>query len=274
MSLKPFFSFSPFDPRAADFSAFLTAELGEFSLEDSNAIINIGGDGTYLYAFQNYPDKPNFAVKPPKGTNVLYHGHHGIENGSQLVRAFEEAAVLDMVPLKATMHLSDGAQKSIYAYGDVRLDCLTAEAILFEPSLGDGKTHRVMSGGLIVATALGSTARNKSCGGVIMGVRDSGIVMTSNGIPVVDQEEFFSHNEVSRKETAQCKLNVSFASAAKRPVVLYADSQSYMTDGSHFHGLPHTITADRHIESVSIRKAPERTRHFLRNEEFATHSID
>lgn len=127
---KPFFNFHPKDEKSSSFAKKLMDEMGIFSIEECDAIINVGGDGTILHSFHHLPAKPNFAVRAPTSNSTLFNGHCNIQNAVDLKQAFEEATLYSINPLKAEIELSDGNVITAYAYQDVVARSFNAQAVL------------------------------------------------------------------------------------------------------------------------------------------------
>lgn len=271
---RPYFCFNPSDQKAADFVKKLQVETGTFTIEESDIIVDVGGDGTILYGFQNLPNRQHFGLKPPTSNSTMFHGHANIDDGETLSRAFNSAVHYIVEALEADIHLSNDKTVTIKAYGDIIVSAMTAQASLVNVRMENSQQYRLMSGGLIVATPLGSTARNKSAGGEILALNNKNQVMlTSDGRPLSDPDGLFQEGCQSRLVNIDAGLEIHLQSRNKRPSVIHFDSQTVMPDGQIFTGLPFTVQADPQITGVVIRSAPEHSCTLLRNEIFATHSF-
>lgn len=274
---KPHFHYNPSrapeNRKVIDFAESLVAEMGQFSEEDCDAVINIGGDGTILRAFHELPDKPNFAVRPPESNSALFHGHHKIFNAGDLKRAFEQAQVHDIHPLRVRIDLSDGSQKIVHAFADVVLRSFNAQAVLSRASIDDEEPRSIMGCGWIIATSMGATALNETMGGKLIGLGDPNIVVTTNGVTnTLERRRLQAAEQISRIVNMGSVVSVKVSSPSqKRLTSVDFDSQTIMPDGELVEG--DVITVDlskKHIERVTVDVDFSQRRRLLINPELLT----
>ncbi len=270
---RPHFCFNPGDGKSRAFAEHLMRDTGSFSAEDCDIIVSVGGDGTLLYALRHLPDKPHFAVKAPESNSTLYHGHHNIHSGIELMTAFNAAGAIEIRPLKAQIKMSEGTIKAIAAYADIILHPFSASALLTQIGISEASKTRLMSGGLIVASPLGSTARNRSVGGEIIKLSDRKIVVTSDGRPLEDPDSFFKagvlKNSVVLTDTTVVDIEISGANN-KRPAKVLFDSSMILPDGTEFAGFPTIIGNNRFMTGMSVSVDSSYAKQMLRNQEYTT----
>jgi len=272
---KPYFHFNPKDDRATEFANRLIADLGDYDIENSDAIINIGGDGTILRAVHVLEDRPSFAVRPPGSNSTLYHGHHNIENGIDLQKAFAGAVLHEIHPLKADICMSNGEQKTIYAYADIVARSFNAQAVLSMESLDNAKPQTIMGCGWIVATPMGSTALNETRGGKILEMGAGSNVITIDGVTnTTHRKHLASLDYISRIVGENSRFTVELSSVDdKRLSSIDFDADTMLPDGQIIDKEQKIFTIDLtkgHIESFSVTTDFSQSRQVLLNPEYLT----
>lgn len=274
---KPHFHYNPSrapeNVKVTDFAESLIAELGQFSEAECDAIINIGGDGTILRSFHELPDKPNFAIRPPESNSTLFHGHHQIFNAGDLRQAFAEAHVYKVHPLRARIDLSDGSEKTVYAFADVVLRSFNAQAVLSRVSINSETPKSIMGCGWIIATSMGATALNETMGGKLIRLGDPNVVVTTNGVTnTLERRRIQEADKISRIEDIGSVVSVEVSSPShKRLLSVDFDSQTLMPDGELVEGDVITIDlSKKHIERVTVDVDFSQSRRLLINNKFLT----
>ncbi len=274
---KPYFNYNPEDQRASDFAQKLKADLGDITPEDADLIVNIGGDGTVLYAFHELPNKPSFALKPPGSNSALFNGHHNIESAETLVEAFNAATPFAINALRGDVKMSDGRVNTIHAFQDINVRSFNAQAVLSDmsgESLPD--EHKALMGrGYVVATPMGSTALNETCGGKVVPLGHNNIVVTIDGVSNLSERERLTQADaISRIVDDNARVDITVASSAqKRMTDVAFDNKQMFPDGTIQSGDRIVIdVSERHIQSISVQIDPTHSRTLLLNQNFRTPS--
>lgn len=273
--LRPHFHFNPKDEKAAEFAGLLIAELGNFEVEEADAIVNIGGDGTILRSLHVLDDKPNFALKPPTSNSALFHGHHNIKSADELKRVFEAATAHKIHPMIAEINFSDGTSKIIRAYADVTIRSFNAQATLSHEALDNQEPKRIMGGGWILATPLGCTALNETHGGKLVQLGEDAMVVTIHGVSDKRERDKHEANDyMSRVVRGSSRQVIEVSSSNnKRLTCVDFDSYTMFPDSGIFDQEADVIViriGERHIQSISVTTDYTQSRQLLINPEFQT----
>ena len=143
--------------------------------EDPEVIIALGGDGTFLRAFQKYWHKNHdiqfFAIH--SGTLGFYSDYTCSEI-EMFVKAFEqkEYEIEETQALELNIN-----KKTHFALNDIRIEAGHKTAVL-DVKVNGIFLERFRGNGLCFSTKTGSTAYNKSLGGAIMWPSTLGFQMT------------------------------------------------------------------------------------------------
>ena len=273
---KPYFHFNPNDQKSADFAALLSRDLGDFGIEDADVIINVGGDGTVIRSFHLLPQLPNFAVKSPSSNSKLFNGHAGIDNATDLKRAFESAQPHVIRPLKGEVGMSDGTTIDIHAYQDIVARSFTSEAVISDNYIDGIPLHRVMGTGCMVSTPMGASALNETNGGKVIGMESGQLVFTLSGVSDTHERERLSSND---------KISVIFdnesrfyselsTQADRRETAIVFDSYSLLPDGQPYTPGERAIidTSLRSVQTLGVEMDfdPARERILMLNPQFRT----
>lgn len=275
--IRPYFHFNPTDIKARDFASVLAGNFENYDSDECDVIVDVGGDGTIYHSFHNLPNKPNFSLKPPNSTSTLFNGHENIHNGENLRTALSGAFEQAVHPLRATIILSDGSRKDVYAYVDIHIRSDNAQATLIQETINGLLTmgKPVMGSGWIIATPLGSTALNETRGGDVIALASSNIVRTMNGVSnVYQRQELQKANLISKVVNDDAVIDVLVApNHEKRATKVDFDSWSVLPDGGDQGSNAVSYdTSLRHIVKVTVQmdKTPERTRTLLLNKKYRT----
>ncbi|GEM_PF-2841665 len=238
---KIHFMYDPGKEPDASFARMLVRELGQARLENADKVVSIGGDGMLLRALHNAPGKKVAGIVSPGSASRGFWTNRGIENAADLTVLFQKAGSYKVKPLRLDITFADGSQKTRYAYNDASVRwidkdlsaCLRAEFDVPETDVSVQSMlvnlkvtfasavlgpRRVMGGALLFATALGSTAMNRSNGGPSLDIRNEGIIL--NGLGISEPAKGFNP-VVNGSSTV---FDVEVLSPDKRPVMAVYDS--------------------------------------------------
>lgn len=138
---------------------------------DFDCVLYIGGDGTFLRAVQNnihHLDKILF-IGIHNGKLGFFYDYNldEIEEIFKTLNNIEKENIYEHRLLKAELTLVDGKEETLYAVNEIRIE--NPFRTLVSDVLIDGNKLETFSGnGLIVCSALGSTAYNRSLGGALV----------------------------------------------------------------------------------------------------------
>jgi NAD kinase len=272
---KPHFNFNPEDPKASEFADLLIADLGNFDLSAADAIINVGGDGTVIHSFHFFPDLPNFAIRPPSSNSTMFNGHYKIETADDLIKVYTAATEHCLHPLVADIELSDGSIVTRTAYQDFVIEAFNAQAALSYHAVDQGEELRVMGGGLIIASPIGSTAKNETCYGKVIAIDEPSIVVTLNGVSDTNErarlvDAGLMSRILGNGSVIQAKVS---SKGNKRLTQINFDSWPIWPDGSQQDGdVIHIDASKRHIVGLTVKTDfdPEKSRRILIDPEYRT----
>jgi NAD+ kinase len=240
----------------ADFAADLIKVLGQAPLDVAQNIVTIGGDGTLLHALHHAQGKKAIGLVPPGSNSRGFWTNKSIDSATALATVLAAGKSYPIKPLQVDITFADGTTTMRQAYNDVSIrpraqDAsaglkasynLPPEDISIQSALLNLRVefanavlgpYRIMGGGLVFATPLGSTAMNKSYGGPSIHIRNEAIVMTGIGI----SEPAGGFNSVINPGDTEFSIDV--LSQEKRPVIVSFDSFGLFenTAGSPVSGL-------------------------------------
>ncbi len=223
------FSYEPGKPEVETFASILIQTLGQKKFEEADTIVTVGGDGSLLHAFKRAQNGQRiFGLAPPSSNSRGFWTNHDIDNADMLLDALSAAQGFKVSPLKADITFADDSSQTVRAFNEVIPSENSGQAMLVNLSVQHaGNTIgpiRVMGDGLIIATAFGSTAINRTYGGPAIDIRNSGIVLSGKGI--YEPDGGFSP-VVAADSTS---FEIEFKSPHKRPVRLLYDGQSINSD--------------------------------------------
>lgn len=227
--LKIHFSCEPGKDHIEFFKAALIQNLGQAAPAEADVIVSIGGDGSLLHAFRMAnKNQKVFGLVPPGSNSQGFWTNRGIENADMLINALGAAQEFKVHPLKADIYYSDGTSHEINAFNEVVPSENSGQAMLAELSVVSPCSTigpiRIMGDGLIIATAFGSTALNRTYGGPAIDIRNSGIALVGKGI----YEPKGGFLPVIAADHSQ--FEIKFLSPQKRPVRLQYDGKTVISD--------------------------------------------
>lgn len=235
----------------AAFADELIAAFKQVELVAAKMIVTIGGDGTLLHALHHAAGKKIIGLVPPGSNSRGFWTNHKVKDAADFAEALKNAKAYPIKPLRADIEFADGSTETRLAYNDVSIrpvhqestDWLKEHYKLAENEVSIQSAllnlrvafadavlgpHRIMGGGLVFATPLGSTAMNRTYGGPSIDIRNNVIVLT--GIGISEPSKGFN-SVVNSGDTV---FDVEVASLNKRPVIVSYDSfgQTHGKSGS------------------------------------------
>lgn len=165
-------------PQAQEALGVMTRLYGQASPEEADIIVSLGGDGHVLralYDVMGHP-KPVFAMRRMESVGFLCNKYK--QDG--LVERLSKAQTVHLRPLRFTAKTADGREHSGLAINEVTVVRETPQTAHLRLCIdGVERIARFSGDGLLVATPAGSTAYNHSCGGPIMPLDSSTLVVTA-----------------------------------------------------------------------------------------------
>jgi NAD+ kinase len=150
-------------------------------LEEADAVVTVGGDGTLLHALHVLAQAglavPVFGLH--RGTTgFLLNGWPG---GDDLERRVAAALPERVVPLSLTATGRDGeVRPPVLAYNEVALRRTSSQSARLRVLVdGVARLPQLVGDGLVVATPAGSTAYNRSAGGPVLPLSSGVLAVTS-----------------------------------------------------------------------------------------------
>jgi NAD+ kinase len=154
----------------------LISDFGEFSPDQADIIIVLGGDGYMLEAIKTHMDK-----------NVPFYGlNYGsvgflmnANNEENLLARLESSQSTQISPLIMKAITKDGAIHSAMAINEVSLLRQTHQAAKIEVSIDNKiRLEELICDGILLATPSGSTAYNLSAHGPILSIESNDLALT------------------------------------------------------------------------------------------------
>ena len=246
------FLYDPRKPESQELAHAFIDALGQARVEQADIIVSVGGDGLLLEALRLAKGKRVYGITPASSNSRGFWTDHGIETPEDLLHAIATAHEVQLRPLQADIHFTNGNVTSKMAFNDVAIERASGQSALINLSVQfaqhTGTPVRIMGDGFVFSTALGSTGTCRSYGGPAIDITNNVIIMTGKGIfeprgisPVVTNAE-------------RTEFLVNFGSVAhKRPVRIDYDGLSVGADedGSLITGLRIAVAP------------PEQTAHLL-----------
>ncbi|PWU70792.1 NAD kinase [Ochrobactrum sp. POC9] len=194
----------------------LVDKYGHCETAEADYIVALGGDGTALRALHTAMGivrKPVFAMR--LGTSVGFLGNPFRLDDLEI--RLTRAVRYSFHPLRVRIEDISGAQKTVLSINDaslMRQTRLTAKLLV---SLDGARCEDVFVGdGILVATPIGSTAYNRSCGGPLLPLQSS--LLAVSGIAPYSGKSW-SHIAIDDTGT----VSVEVIAPAWRPVRLETD---------------------------------------------------
>lgn len=154
----------------------LTDKYGDYSLDDADVVVALGGDGSMLRALHDSitHQKPVFGMN--RGSvGFLLNSYH--EDG--LTARLEAAQTVTLNPLRMKATTLSGVTHEAYAINEVSMLRETHQAAKVEITIdGVRRLEELICDGVIVATPAGSTAYNLSAHGPIIPLGSGVLALT------------------------------------------------------------------------------------------------
>jgi NAD+ kinase len=206
-------------------------------LEQADALVTVGGDGTLLHALHTLAsaglEVPVFGLH--RGTTGFLL--NAWQSEEPLESRLATALVEQVVPLSLTVTGPDGrAQPPVLAYNEVALRRTSSQSARLRLRVdGVVRLPQLVGDGLIVATPAGSTAYNRSAGGPVLPL-SSGVLAVTSVCALRPQR--WPGALVSRAS----EIEVEVLDAEHRPVAVSPDGRG-----------------EQPVARVVVREVPERT---------------
>jgi NAD+ kinase len=206
-------------------------------LEQADALVTVGGDGTLLHALhllaQADLELPVFGLHRGTTGFLLNSWHAEPDLETRVATALSER----VVPLSLTATGPDGERRPpVLAYNEVALRRTSAQSARLRLLVdGVARLPQLVGDGLIVATPAGSTAYNRSAGGPVLPM-SSGVLAVTSVCALRPQR--WPGALVSRTS----EIEVEVLDAEHRPVAVSADGR-----------------VEQPVSRVVVREVPERT---------------
>lgn len=151
---------------AQDALTGLIAHYGQSSIEDSDIIVPLGGDGFLLECLHAHHNKGKAFYGVNKGSEGFLLNQSLSERLSERI---PKSHAITLNALNMTVTTTDGAIHEAFAFNEVALFRQTRQAANLEVKV-DGKIRieKLISDGVLVSTPAGSTAYNLSAHGPII----------------------------------------------------------------------------------------------------------
>ncbi len=189
-------------------------------IEQADALVTVGGDGTLLHALHLLAgaerDVPVFGLHRGTTGFLLNDWHSEQELETRVATALPER----VVPLSLTATGSDGLPRPpVLAFNEVALRRTSSQSARLR-LLVDGvvRLPQLVGDGLIVATPAGSTAYNRSAGGPV-------VPLSSGVLPVTSICALRPQRWAGALVSRSCEIEVEVLDAEHRPVAVSADGR-------------------------------------------------
>lgn len=210
--------YSPSD-RARKAARELADRVDFVPIEEADAVVSLGGDGSMLDALHDMLD--NGRILPVYGLNLgtvgflmnRYHGANGLEDH------ITNAKEMKVSPLKMHAVTQDGEEASFYAINEVSLLRETRQTAKIE-ILVNGKVRipELVGDGVLLSTPVGSTAYNLSANGPILPLDSKMLALT----PI---SPFRPRRWSGAILPDRSKVTFRVNEPAKRPIAVVADQK-------------------------------------------------
>lgn len=165
-------------PQAQHALARMTHLYGQIPLAQADVVVALGGDGHVLRTLYDVMEapKPVFAMRRMESVGFLCNDFRE----EALPERLAQAQTVHLRPLKFHAHTTDQREHSGLALNEVTIVRETPQSAHLRLCVdGVERIGRFSGDGLLVATPAGSTAYNHSCGGPIMPLDSSTLVVTA-----------------------------------------------------------------------------------------------
>lgn len=231
------FTYEKENNKAVQFVAPFLTQFGQTDVTNADVIVSVGGDGSLLHAFRDAnAGQQCFGLAIPGSNSTGFWINKNINTPTDLLHSLNATQQFEIAPLKATITFKDKTETILNAFNEVVANTDSGQSMLTNLNVeNNGNTIgpiRLMGDGLIIATAFGSTAINRTYGGASIDIRNGGIAVTGKGIC----EPVRGFDPVVAADNSVFEL--SLLSPNKRPVAIQYDGlQLRATENNPFETL-------------------------------------
>ena len=186
-------------------------------LQDADAVVVLGGDGTMLSAMHRIIDEGHHT--PVYGLNLGTVGFlmNRYRRHAQLLERLARARAMTVRPLKMETVTQDGRRECCYAFNEVSLLRETRQTAKIEVSVNEKvRIAELSADGVLLATPVGSTAYNYSANGPILPLDSQTLALT----PI---SPFRPRRWRGAILPDRSRVSFRVLEAGKRPVAVVAD---------------------------------------------------
>lgn len=185
--------------------------------KDAEVIVVVGGDGTMLRALHQYANHPAPLFGVNLGTLGFLLNPH--DRRSNLEKRIEHAEKFVIKPLEMTATDKQGKKFTELAFNEVSVLRETHNSAKIRVHINDKpRLEELVCDGILISTAVGSTAYNSSAGGPIL-------PLDSNLLPITPISPFRPRRWGGALIRDNCKIRLEILKAVERPVSATADSK-------------------------------------------------
>ncbi len=215
-------------PKAREALKILQKLYGKHLAKKADVLVVLGGDGTMLRALHEYVD----IDIPIFGMNLGTFGFLMNEyRKDHLIERIEKSISFDVHPLRMIVQDTNGQEHSKLAFNEVSLLRETHNAAKLMLFVNDEiRIPMLVCDGVMVSTALGSTAYNSSAGGPI-------VPLGANVLPITPISAFRPRHWPGALINNTSSIRLDVVKPKERPVSVSAD-----------------FTETRDITSVTIKE--------------------
>lgn len=184
--MKLSFVFNPAVDSARKLGEDLVRRHGGVGIDDADAVVAIGGDGSVLYALPRAAGKVVYGLVPPGSASVGFLCNR-YDPDVDLKDAIAQGSLkLALHPLVSELAYAGGAKNSLITFSSLTIERDSGQAaVLNLKALFNGfcgESVRMVGDGVSFSTAMGSTALSYSHGGPVLPMHKPAFVMTPLGI--------------------------------------------------------------------------------------------
>lgn len=241
-------------PRAQKAWEELTSKYGHVEPESAECIVVLGGDGTMLRALHTYAhyQAPIFGMN--LGTLGFLLNEYRIEG---LIDRIKKANRFEIHPLRMDVVDKKGKKHSEIAFNEVSVLRETHNTAKMKVFVNDKeRISELVCDGILLATAVGSTAYNLSAGGPI-------VPLSGNLLPLTPISPFRPRRWNGALLRNTCEVRLEILKSVERPVSATADSKEIRDVRSV------TIKETRHISKTILYDPDNPLEERIFDEQFA-----
>ena len=182
--------------------------------EDADAIVSLGGDGFMIKTIHQMLglNKPIYGMNC--GTEGFLMNKHQIQNVEQVISSSQRVI---FHPLQANITEKNNTNTTVNAFNEIYLLRRSGQAANIKISINNQLVmNKLVCDGIIVSTALGSTAYNLSARGPILPIESNALALT----PIAPAKPLHWSGAVLHKKSL---IKLEIINQKKRPLYLSAD---------------------------------------------------